>query len=113
MTDTDIPEPAFGSPEHAARVTDGRHQATADALQWLTTAHLPDTLAARSAVFYQAAVSLILNNVDSPELTKSLNALTESKDWGVRAGIRTDTGRAGSVPRPKTVVAPQVFGQAD
>jgi len=113
MTDNELPEPAFGSPGHAERVTDGRHPSTADALQWLTTSHLPDSLAARSSVFYQAAVTLILTNIDSPELTKALNALTESKDWAVRAGIRTDTGRAGSVPRPKTVVDPQLFRQAD
>lgn len=109
MTDT----PALGTPGHAQQTTQGRHPATADALQWLATSHLPEGLRARSQVFYVAACELILTNVDSPELTKALNALTEAKDWAVRAGIRTDTGRAGSVPRPQTVVDPQLFGQAD
>ena len=128
MTDTNAPEPAAGTPEHAAQVTQDRHQATADALQWLTTSHLPPQLQPRSQVFYYAATELILTNVDSAELTKALNALTEAKDWAIRAGIRTDTGRAGSVPRPQTVENPPrltgpddfrrrateaAFGQAD
>ena len=108
MTDTNATEPAAGTPEHAAQVTQDRHQATADALQWLTTSHLPPQLQPRSQVFYYAATELILTNVDSAELTKALNALTEAKDWAIRAGIRTDTGRAGSIPRPQTVVDPPV-----
>jgi hypothetical protein len=46
---------------------------------------------------------------DSPELTTSLNKLIEAKDSAVRAGIKHDTGQAGSVPRPAEVVKPPLF----
>jgi hypothetical protein len=49
--------------------------------------------------------------VDSSELKISLNKIIEAKDSAVRAGIRTDTGRAGSIPRPSTVVAPPLLSQ--
>lgn len=105
MTD----EIKLGTPEHAERVTDGRHPATVDALQWLCFSHLPENLQEYSRPAYQTAVEWILSNVDSPELTKALNALTEAKDWAVRAGIRTDTGKAGPVARPAAVVNPPSF----
>lgn len=97
-------KPYLGTPEHAASVTTNRHPATVDALQWLTFSHLPALLQDYSRPAYQTAVEWIIGNVDSPELTKALNALTEAKDWAVRAGIRTSTGRAGSMPRPAEVV---------
>lgn len=97
----------YGSPEHAAVITEGRHPGVRDALQWLTFTHLPAKLQRYSGVFYAAAVALIETILtDSPELTTALNRLIESKDSAVRAGIRHDTGRAGSVPRPQTVVDP-------
>jgi hypothetical protein len=97
-------DPKLGTPEHAARITAGRHQSTVDALLWLCFSHLPEELQRYSRPAYQTAVEWILANDDSPELTKALNALTEAKDWVVRAGIRTSTGKAGPVPRPATVV---------
>lgn len=95
----------FGSAEHAASVTTGRHPAIQDGLQWLTFAHLPGTLQRFSEVFYIAAVSILARvTTDSPELTTSINRLIEAKDSAVRAGIRHSTGRAGSIPRPQAVV---------
>jgi hypothetical protein len=91
----------FGSPEHAALITEGRHPGIRDGLQWLTFTHLPVTLRPYSEVFYFAAVQMIRGiPTDSPELTTALNKLIEAKDSAVRAGIRNDTGRAGSIPRP-------------
>lgn len=94
-------EPEYGSPEHAAVIAGHRFPAVADAMQWLTYTHLPAALQAFSAPFYSAAANL-LNAFpqDVPELTHALNGLIAAKDWGVRAGIRASTGRAGSVPRP-------------
>jgi hypothetical protein len=81
-----------------------------DALQWLTFDHLPEKLQLFSAPFYGAAVEAIQRIVtDSPELTTALNKLVEAKDSAVRAGIKYDTGRAGSVPRPQAVVNPPRF----
>lgn len=95
----------FGSPEHAFAITEGRHAGVRDGLQWLTFAHLPPALKVYSSIFYSAAANLIAAcQTDSPELTTSLNRIIEAKDSGVRAGIRNDTGRAGSVPRPQAVV---------
>jgi hypothetical protein len=96
-----------GTPEHAAAVTEGRHPGIRDGLQWLTYAHLPIVLQGYSAPFYEAAADLIgLIATDSPELTTAVNGLIAAKDSAVRAGIRHDTGRAGSVPRPQAVVEP-------
>jgi hypothetical protein len=97
----------YGTAEHAAQVTEGRHPGIRDGLQWLTYAHLPAALQKFSEIFYEAAVNLI-NRIptDSPELTTAINALIAAKDSAVRAGIRHDTGRAGSVPRPQAVVSP-------
>lgn len=101
---------AYGSREHAEAVAQNRHPGVHDALQWLTFSHLPSILQCYSSPFYGAAVSLIVEiTVDSPELTTALNKLVEAKDSAVRAGIKANTGRAGSVPRPQTVVDPPVF----
>lgn len=103
------PEP--GTAEHAHFVAEGRHPGVHDALQWLTYAHLPSSLRRFSEPFYTAAVILVGHvGTDSPELTTALNKLIEAKDSAVRAGIRHDTGRAGSVPRPQTVVSPPQLG---
>lgn len=101
------PVTVVGTREHAAEATKGRHPGVQDALQWLTFSHLPPALQAYSRPFYRAALTLIEEiRTDSPELTTALNRLIESKDSAVRAGIKHDTGRAGSVPRPATVVQP-------
>src|ERR1700754_3213212 len=114
MTDTDRPTPEFGTNDHAAMVGEGRHQGVRDALLWLTFAHLPVQLQRYSEPFYETAVRIVVQNeTDSPELTTALNKLIEAKDSAVRAGIKNDQGKAGSVPRPKTVVDPALFGQAD
>lgn len=99
--------PPQGSTEDAARLGEGRHPGVRDALQWLTYRHLPQALQQFSAPFYEAAARLVATiATDSPELTTALNRLIEAKDSAVRAGIRHDTGRAGSVPRPQQVVQP-------
>lgn len=106
------PDAAFtmGTPEHAARVTEGRHPGVRDALQWLTYSHLPESLYRYSQSFYRTACLLIEQiSTDSPELTTALNKLIEAKDSAVRAGIKNNTGRAGSVPRPQTVIDPPNF----
>jgi hypothetical protein len=110
----DPPHPSTiqGTREHAELITDGRHPAVQDALQWLTYAHLPEPLQRYSRPFYLTAVEILAEVRDSPELTHTLTTLIGAKDWAVRAGIRSDTGRAGSVPRPQTVVDPPLFGQA-
>lgn len=100
------PDPAthYGTAEHAADLTKGRHPGVHDALQWLTFAHLPETLQTYSRPFYGAAVALIDTiRTDSTSLTTALNKLVEAKDAGVRAGIINATGRAGSIPRPREV----------
>jgi hypothetical protein len=100
----------FGTREHADSITQNRHPGVRDALQWLTFGHLPPALQRFSAPFYTTAVELVGTiSADSPELTTSLNKLIEAKDSAVRAGIKNDTGRAGSVPRPQTVVDPPIF----
>lgn len=105
------PSTVLGTREHAEYLTEGRFPAVRDALQWLTFAHLPEALQNYSRPFYQAAVELVTTIKDSPELTHALNGLINAKDWAVRAGIRSDTGRAGSVPRPREVVLPPTFGR--
>jgi hypothetical protein len=105
------PSTILGTPENAAYYSEGRHPGVRDALQWLTFGHLPEGLRRFSRPFYQLAVDLLDEiRVDSPELTTALNKIIEAKDSAVRAGIKADTGRAGSVPRPQTVVDPPVFG---
>lgn len=97
----------YGSPEHAAALTEGRHPGVRDGLQWLAFSHLPRPLQHFSAPFYEAAVAVIgIVATDSPELTTAINTLIAAKDSAMRAGIRHDTGRAGVVPRPQEVVDP-------
>lgn len=97
----------FGSAEHAAAIAEGRHPGVADGLQWLTFTHLPEPLQRYSEPFYEAAVALVVRiATDSPELTTAINGLIAAKDSAMRAGIRHDTGRAGSVPRPRELVDP-------
>lgn len=103
------PSTVLGTREHAEALTKLRFPAVRDALQWLTFAHLPEALQNYSRPFYVAAVELITSINDCPELTHTLNGLLNAKDWAVRAGIRNDTGRAGSVPRPREVVLPPTF----
>jgi hypothetical protein len=101
----------IGTREHADALTDGRDPEIRSALQWLTFAHLPESLRHFSAPFYQAAVDLLREvGGDSPELKAALNKLIEAKDAGVRAGIRQQQGRPGSVPRPQEVVDPPLLG---
>jgi hypothetical protein len=97
----------YGTAEQAAELTEGRHPAIRDGLQWLTFAHLPEQLRRFSEPFYAAACGAILEiETDSPELTTAINRLIDAKDAAMRAGIRHDTGRAGSVPRPQALVEP-------
>jgi hypothetical protein len=113
MNETGDPTRVLGTREHAERVAQDRHPGVRDALQWLTYSHLPEPLQRFSRPLYQTAVELIVEvGTDSPELTTALNKLIEAKDSAVRAGIKSQYGRAGSVPRPATVVNPPVFGQA-
>jgi hypothetical protein len=108
------PSTVPGTREHAMRITVGRHPGVCDALQWLTFSHLPKSLRPFSAPFYTAAVDLVRTVfTDSPELTTALNKLVEAKDSAVRAGIKDSIGRAGSVPRPQTVVDPPLGGILD
>jgi hypothetical protein len=81
------------------------------ALAWLAFSHLPDQLQSLSRPFFQAALELLVRVPnDSAELTTALNALVEAKDWAVRAGIRSDQGKPGSIPRPAQVVDLPPFG---
>jgi|SRR6476646_4823798 len=103
-----------GTSEHAESITEGRHPGVRDGLQWLTYAHLPESLQSYSEVFYASAVALIDRiPTDSPELTTAINHLIAAKDSAVRAGIRHATGRAGSVSRPQEVVSPPRLGFAE
>lgn len=113
MSPSPDPVTVPGTREHADDLAHDRFPAVRDALQWLTFAHLPPALQDYSRPFYTAAAELIDLVDDSPELTHALNGLLTAKDWAVRAGIRTDTGRTGSVPRPQNVVVPPLFGQAE
>jgi hypothetical protein len=105
-------EIAYGSPQDAAARTEGRHPGIRDGLQWLTFSHLPAPLQRFSEPFYTCAVILIETiTTDAPELTTALNRIIEAKDSAVRAGIRHDTGRAGSIPRPQAVVTPPTLAR--
>lgn len=73
-------------------------------MQWLTYSHLPEQLRRFSGPFYLAASSLIADVCDSPELTTALNLLIQAKDSAARAGIKSNTGQAGPMPRPSEVV---------
>jgi hypothetical protein len=97
----------YGSNEDAMQRAEGRHPGVRDAMLWLTFGHLPPALRRYSMPFYGAAANLLSAiGTDSPELTTALNKLVEAKDSAVRAGVKSDHGRAGSVPRPQTVVDP-------
>lgn len=96
----------MGTAEHAAAITKDRHPGVVTALAWLAFSHLPSRLQDFSRPFYQTAVELIIECKDSAELTTALNTLVEAKDWAVRAGIRSDQGVPGPVPRPAEVVDP-------
>jgi hypothetical protein len=101
------PEFRLGTPEHATLITEGRHPGVRDALQWLAFSHLPVRLQKFSQMFYVAAMDLIQEvRTDSPELTTALNTMIAAKDSAMRAGIKHETGRAGSVPRPQTITDP-------
>ena len=107
--DADTP----GSPAHAAVLTTFRDQAVRDVMQWLTYSHLPEVLQRFSSPFYTAAACLLVKiRTDSDELVDALKGLLKAKDHAVRAGIRHDTGRAGSVPRPQAVVDPPLLNSA-
>jgi hypothetical protein len=113
MTNGESTQQYFGGREHAMEIGHGRHPGVQDALQWLTFSHLPPELRAFSAPFYAAACELVERVAsDSPELTTALNLLIQAKDSAVRAGIKSRTGRAGSIPRPQTVVDPPLVSAA-
>lgn len=99
----------MGTPQHAAAITKDRHPGVVTALAWLAFSHLPARLQDFSRPFYQTAVELIIECKDSAELTTALNTLVEAKDWAVRAGIRSDQGVPGPVPRPAEVIDPPQF----
>jgi hypothetical protein len=103
------PEFQTGTAAHAQAATDGRHQGTRDAVAWLAFSHLPAALQPFARPFYEAALALLPEIPDSPELTTALNGLVAAKDSAVRAGIKGQTGQAGPVPRPATVVDPPQF----
>ena len=106
------PEYVIGTAENAAALTEGRSPRVRDALQWLTFAHLPEALQRYSRPFYETAMVLVDDiGTDSPELETSLDKLIEAKDSAVRAGIRDSTGRAGSIPRPQSVIVPPVLSE--
>jgi hypothetical protein len=99
--------PALGTADHAELITHNRHPGVQAAMAWLAFAHLPQDLQSLSEPTYVAAMELIERiPTDSAELTTALNKLIEAKDSFVRAGIRNDYGRPGSVPRPAAVVNP-------
>lgn len=104
-----IPTPPLGSADHATLITHGRHPGVVTAMAWLAFSHLPPVLQSLSRPIYVAAMELLerIPN-DSAELTTGMNTLVGAKDWMVRAGIHSDQGRPGPVPRPATVVDPPV-----
>lgn len=106
--------PAVGTPGHAAHITAGRHPGVQTALAWLCFSHLPDALQSLSEPSYTAAWIMIDRiPTDSAELTSALNRLVEAKDWFMRAGIRSDEGKPGPIPRPATVVDPPAAAVVD
>jgi len=97
----------YGSNAHAAKLTAGRHPGVQTAMAWLAFAHLPAHLQRITRALYAAADDLLHRiPTDSAELVTGLNRLVEAKDWMVRAGIRSDEGKPGSIPRPADVVDP-------
>jgi hypothetical protein len=106
-------DPVYGTAEHAAAITKGSHPGVQTAMAWLAYSHLPPKLQRFAMPIYTAAAELIerIPN-DSAELTTALNRLVEAKDWMVRAGIRSDQGKPGPVPRPTEAVALPTFPTA-
>lgn len=105
----------YGSPEHAAWITLDRHPGVQTALAWLAYTHLPPHLQRLSNPTYRAAEDLLAAiPTDSAELTAALNRLVEAKDWFMRAGIHSDQGKPGPIPRPQEVVdSPVLTGVVD
>jgi hypothetical protein len=106
--------PIYGTADHARMVTFDRHPGVQTAMAWLAFSHLPAPLQGLSRPLYEAACELLrrIPN-DSVELTTALNTLVETKDWMVRAGIRSDQGVPGPVPRPAEVVDPPATDWAE
>jgi hypothetical protein len=106
-------QPTYGTADHAALITHGRHPGVQTALAWLAFSHLAAPLQPFSRPFFVAAVELI-NSIpnDSAELVTALNRLVDAKDSAVRAGIRSDQGRPGPVPRSAAVVDAPAFTTA-
>lgn len=103
----------IGTREHADAIAAGRHPSVQTAMAWLAFSHLPEDMRSLAEPLYVAAWELIRRiPTDSTEMTSALNKLVEAKDWMVRAGIRSDHGRPGPVPRPAAVVDPPTFGKA-
>jgi len=104
--------PAYGTADHARMITFGRDPGVQTAMAWLAFSHLPEKLQSLSRPTYEVAADLLrrIPN-DSAELTTALNRLVEAKDWFMRAGIRSDQGMPGPVPRPATVVDPPAVPQ--
>lgn len=117
MTDTNGPDrdgAEMGTARHAEILTEGRHPGVKDALQWLTYSHLPPVLRVFSEPTYAAATDYVLSiPTDSPELTTALNLLIQAKDSAMRAGIKHQQGKAGSVPSPQEVVDPPALTGPD
>lgn len=105
--------PTIGSPDHARLVTHGRHPAVYTAMAWLAFSHLPETLQSVSRPLYLAAMNLLVRIPnDTTDLTDAMKKLVEAKDGFVRAGIHSDQGVPGPIPRPVTVVDPPRFETA-
>ena len=67
--------------KHAA----GRHPSTVQLVKYFAFAHLADRLRIISEIYAGAALDLLAQLSDGPELTAALRKLVESKDCAVRA----------------------------
>lgn len=65
----------------------GRHPGTVHIARYFAYAHLPLTLRGFSQPFALAALAMIRDLPDSPELTAGLRKLLEAKDCFVRAAL--------------------------
>lgn len=110
MPITNVPgQPPYGTTDHAAQITQGRHPGVQTAMAWLCFSHLPTKLQRFCEPLYAAAGQLLRSiPADSAELTSAMNRLVEAKDWYMRAGIRSDEGHPGPIPRPSAVIDPPV-----
>lgn len=105
-------QPEYGTSGHAELITQGRHPGVQAAMAWLAYHHLPEHLRQFSQDFYALAAQLIQYiPTDGPELIDALDLIIKAKDSAMRAGIRHQTGRPGSVPRPQETVDPPHLGQ--